>query len=143
MARRRNFDKWLSEGQKLIAERVARKEQLEAELAEINRQLEGVPGMIGTVGAAPRRGRPPGRPALRGGRGRRAAGGTRRKLPDMVQEVLDTAGGPLTIKEIENMVLSGGYQTRAQSIYNAVYTALRNVGAKKVGRGQYVTGRKR
>jgi hypothetical protein len=135
MVRQRSFDRWLSEGRKLIAERVARKQQIEAELADIDRQLVDLPAVMGARVAAPRRrGRPPGRRAA--GRPRGTAGG--KTLPEMVREVLASATEPLSIKAIESAVLKRGYKTKSDSIYNAVSTTLHKTGAERVNRGKYV-----
>ncbi len=132
--RARDFEGWLAAGRKLVAELESRREQLRAELAEVEVQLSQVPARLTGAQAPARRfsGRRPGRRA-RQTRAPRQGG-----LRETVKLVLSKAGGPMTIREIEQGVLREGYQTTSKYLYNQICDTLRKIGAKRVGPGQHM-----
>ena len=130
MAKRTSdLDRWLAEGQQLVSQLQSRRTQLQAELADVDKQLAQFPQAT-TAGP-----RDSARQAGRTGPRRRRSGG--KTLPATVEQVLREAKRPMSVKEIEPAVLKAGYKTKAKTLYNQIFDTLKKIGAKKVAKGQY------
>ena len=124
-----DLTRWLAEGRELVSQLESRRAELQAELSDVDEQLAQLPE---AVAAVPRTStRRAGKPAPR----RRRSGS--KTLPAAVEQVLRQAKRPMSVKEIEPAVLKAGYQTKAKTLYNQIFDALRKVGARKAGKGQY------
>lgn len=114
--------------------------ELLAQRAALDRQINAVEHAVSTLGGARlarRSGRPSGpRPATRRGRG-----GRRGPRAGSLKEYIATAlsrGGVMSVKDITDAVVKGGYKTRNKTLAKSVGIALTEIpGVQKVARGQF------
>jgi len=102
-----------------------------AEIAGVDAKLRA----LGQGAPAAKPGRPAKAAVVRRGRRRGA-----KPLRTFIAEVLGSASGPLTVKEIKEGVSKAGYPSTSPSLYSQVHKALKAVpGVKRVSRGKYAT----
>lgn len=141
--------------QKLLADMSTYHNELESRLAQIQSEMTALSDAMAALGgarsAAPRVGRPAGRPAGAGRaaavgrpghrgarRGPRPAGGS---LREHIERVVRGAGGPIRLAELTQGVVRSGYQTSSKNLSNQVSMVIADMvkrrQIKKVDRGTY------
>ncbi len=120
---------------------LSQRDLIDGQMAELDRMIAQYGG---SVSAAPRVGRPPGRPP---GSGRMLSGGGSGgayrpgSLKDVIHGVLAGAGGAMAVKDIAEGVVSSGYKSKNKTLAKSVGIALTDMkGVKKIGRGLYGLG---
>jgi hypothetical protein len=120
----------------------SRRNELEGELDQLDRQIEAVEGAGGSV-TARRVGRPPGRPTTRktaSGGAATGAGTTRPKKKGrrgkrprntasakaIAMDILGSEKGGLTLDELSERVLATGYKSKSANFKQTLYQALYN-----------------
>ena len=113
----------LSDLERMIRGRQRELSKLHKRRANIQRKLDGLDGKIAAIG-----GRCPARVARRNGM----------NLPDTIAQVLARARGPMSIGEIAERSLAGGYRTNSGNFRAVVNVALaKDKRFVSAGRGVY------
>ena len=125
MQRGARLDLPLTELERLIVEQKRQVRQLERVRAQYQRKLEKIDRSIESLrGSSRGRGRGGGRSGL--------------PLPDAIARVLRRAGSALSVGDIMNKVLAGGYHTSSANFRSIVNIALiKDRRFKSAGRGVY------
>ena len=114
---------------------------LMAQHNEITRQVGELDTMIARLGGGAAGGPAPARAtAARMGGGVRTGQSKFRpgSLKDVIHGVLAGAGGPMSVKDITETVVSSGYESKNKTLAKSVGIALMDMpGVRRIGRGMY------
>lgn len=129
----------IAEAQSKLPTLQARRDRIEAELAELESEIDSVSGPASSAPVTrTERGRKPGRPRRNAG-AKRTPRSDKMTLPKAIQKVLEDAGKPLNLAEIREAILEKGLVKKPTKSFPAMVSMALSKGEQfvKVDRGVY------